>query len=68
MPISILPIISSNQSSYPIETKKDALCEIFMASEEMSLENVDDGRTDDECLTILWAHLWAFGSGELKRV
>ena len=37
------------------------------ASEKKSFENVDNGRrTDDEYLYILKAHLWAFGSGELK--
>ena len=47
----------SNQSSYPIGTKKTLLfvppayrCYMarigFMASKEMSFENVDDGRTD----------------------
>ena len=31
----------------------------------MSFKTVN-GRTDDDgCLAILWAHLWAFGSGEL---
>ena len=54
----------SNQSSYPIGTKKkkkqyysfplsiDAIYEIWRgsASEEMSFENVDDGRTTDACL------------------
>ena len=45
----------------------------FMASEEMSFENVDDGRKtkdgwmDDECLPVLQVHLWAFGSGEQKK-
>ena len=34
----------------------------FMASEEMSFENVDD----DGCLPKLYAYLLAFGSGELK--
>ena len=51
----------SNQSSYPIGTKKhncsfppsiDAICGIWekSASEEKSFENVDDGRTTDACL------------------
>ena len=39
----------------------------FKASQEMSFENVDDGRTADACLYYsVSAHLWAFGSGELK--
>ena len=40
-----------------------------MASEEMSFENVDDGRTTtDACLEyILEAQLGDFGSGELKN-
>ena len=33
---------------------------------ENMFENVDDGRTDDECLVILLAHLEPKGSGELK--
>ena len=56
----------SNQISYPIGTKNTVIrspayrCYMsnmarigFMASEEMSFENVDDGRTDDGCLPIL---------------
>ena len=40
----------------------------FMASEEMSFENVDEGRwrMDDGCMAILQAHLWGFGPGERK--
>ena len=47
----------------------------FMASEEMSFENVDDTdddtdgrRTDDGCLARLYAHLGAFGLGDLKKM
>ena len=61
----------SNQSSYPIGTKKhncsftppiNARCEIWKesASEEKSIENVD-GRTTDACLY----YKLTFGSGEL---